>query len=171
MVIWNHRFTLLELTFSLQAKCLETSPCRPYVWKLGTVAIKKVLEYKRYKNREQQTMRLLDHQNFVLFKHCFLINNTILWLCCRKKNDAILNEQYGKLKRCGTDLQESHIPDLMKFVTYFEGLGYNENDIYCVVVGTNLRVIRAQTHTHNRIDKASAVVEEPETSTPPPSGK
>ncbi|KAL4566128.1 hypothetical protein LXL04_030238 [Taraxacum kok-saghyz] len=27
-------------------------------------------------------MRLLDLPNFVLLKHCFLINNTILWLCC-----------------------------------------------------------------------------------------
>ncbi|KAF4389715.1 hypothetical protein F8388_009848 [Cannabis sativa] len=39
-----------------QAKCLETSE---------TVAIKKVLQDKRYKNRELQTMRLLDHPNYV----------------------------------------------------------------------------------------------------------
>uniref|UniRef100_A0A0D9Y646 non-specific serine/threonine protein kinase n=1 Tax=Oryza glumipatula TaxID=40148 RepID=A0A0D9Y646_9ORYZ len=37
-----------------QAKCLETGE---------TVAIKKVLQDKRYKNRELQTMRLLDHPN------------------------------------------------------------------------------------------------------------
>nr|ABK93098.1 unknown [Populus trichocarpa] len=46
-----------------QAKCLETSE---------TVAIKKVLQDKRYKNRELQTMRLLDHPNVVSLKHCFL---------------------------------------------------------------------------------------------------
>ncbi|KAF5960724.1 hypothetical protein HYC85_001933 [Camellia sinensis] len=45
-----------------QAKCLET---------VETVAIKKVLQDKRYKNRELQTMRLLDHPNVVFFKHCF----------------------------------------------------------------------------------------------------
>ncbi|KAG1371400.1 putative Glycogen synthase kinase-3 [Cocos nucifera] len=45
-----------------QAKCLETSE---------TVAIKKVLQDKRYKNRELQTMRLLDHPNVVSLKHCF----------------------------------------------------------------------------------------------------
>ncbi|KAF9605850.1 hypothetical protein IFM89_019109 [Coptis chinensis] len=45
-----------------QAKCLETG---------DTVAIKKVLEDKRYKNRELQTMRLLDHPNIVSLKHCF----------------------------------------------------------------------------------------------------
>ncbi|KNA19600.1 hypothetical protein SOVF_059970 [Spinacia oleracea] len=45
-----------------QAKCLETGE---------TVAIKKVLQDKRYKNRELQTMRLLDHPNVTSLKHCF----------------------------------------------------------------------------------------------------
>ncbi|KAK4776911.1 hypothetical protein SAY86_005599 [Trapa natans] len=45
-----------------QAKCLETGE---------TVAIKKVLQDKRFKNRELQTMRLLDHPNVVTLKHCF----------------------------------------------------------------------------------------------------
>ncbi|KAL8554012.1 hypothetical protein ACS0TY_002308 [Phlomoides rotata] len=45
-----------------QAKCLETGE---------TVAIKKVFQDKRYKNRELQTMRLLDHPNVVSLKHCF----------------------------------------------------------------------------------------------------
>lgn len=45
-----------------QAKCLETGE---------TVAIKKVLQDKRYKNRELQTMRLLDHPNVISLKHCF----------------------------------------------------------------------------------------------------
>lgn len=45
-----------------QAKCLETGE---------TVAIKKVLQDKRYKNRELQIMRLLEHPNVVQLKHCF----------------------------------------------------------------------------------------------------
>ena len=45
-----------------QAKCLETGE---------TVGIKKVLQDKRYKNRELQTMRVLDHPNVVALKHCF----------------------------------------------------------------------------------------------------
>ncbi|KAL9272579.1 Shaggy-related protein [Drosera capensis] len=45
-----------------QAKCLETGE---------TVAIKKVLQDKRYKNRELQTMRLFYHPNVVSLKHCF----------------------------------------------------------------------------------------------------
>lgn len=45
-----------------QAKCLEAGE---------TVAIKKVLQDKRYRNRELQTMRLLDHSNVVALKHSF----------------------------------------------------------------------------------------------------
>jgi protein brassinosteroid insensitive 2 len=45
-----------------QAKCLETGE---------TVAIKKVLQDKRYKNRELQIMRSMDHCNVVSLKHCF----------------------------------------------------------------------------------------------------
>ncbi|XP_019433951.1 PREDICTED: shaggy-related protein kinase theta-like isoform X1 [Lupinus angustifolius] len=45
-----------------QAKCLETGEA---------VAIKKVLQDKRYKNRELQVMRMLDHTNVLKLKHCF----------------------------------------------------------------------------------------------------
>ncbi|CAK9145753.1 unnamed protein product [Ilex paraguariensis] len=45
-----------------QAKCLETGEA---------VAIKKVLQDRRYKNRELQIMRLLNHPNVVQLKHCF----------------------------------------------------------------------------------------------------
>ncbi|KAF9616914.1 hypothetical protein IFM89_032876 [Coptis chinensis] len=45
-----------------QAKCLETGEA---------VAIKKVLQDKRYKNRELQIMRLLEHPNIVQLKHFF----------------------------------------------------------------------------------------------------
>lgn len=46
----------------IQAKCLENHE---------TVAVKKVLQDKRYKNRELQIMHLLDHPNVVRLKHCF----------------------------------------------------------------------------------------------------
>ncbi|KAF2303005.1 hypothetical protein GH714_012561 [Hevea brasiliensis] len=47
-----------------QAKCLETGE---------TVAIKKVLQDKRYKNRELQLMRVMDHPN-VFFEALFLFH-------------------------------------------------------------------------------------------------
>jgi serine/threonine protein kinase len=46
----------------MKAKCLETGE---------TIAIKKVLQDKRYKNRELQIMRSIDHCNVVSLKHCF----------------------------------------------------------------------------------------------------
>ncbi|EPS67477.1 shaggy kinase 7, partial [Genlisea aurea] len=45
-----------------QAKCVETGE---------TVAIKKVLQDRRYKNRELQMMNLLNHPNVVQLKHYF----------------------------------------------------------------------------------------------------
>ncbi|GLU11291.1 hypothetical protein SLE2022_280470 [Rubroshorea leprosula] len=49
----------------VQTRCLETGE---------TVAIKKVLQDMRYKNRELQIMRLLDHPNVVSLKNCFFSN-------------------------------------------------------------------------------------------------
>mmetsp|Transcript_30291 Transcript_30291/g.98501 ORF Transcript_30291/g.98501 Transcript_30291/m.98501 type:complete len:419 (+) Transcript_30291:153-1409(+) len=45
-----------------QAKCIETGEI---------VAIKKVLQDKRFKNRELQIMRVIDHRNVVQLKQCF----------------------------------------------------------------------------------------------------
>ncbi|KAH7434109.1 hypothetical protein KP509_06G000400 [Ceratopteris richardii] len=57
-----------------QAKCLETGE---------TVAIKKVLQDRRYKNRELQVMHSLDHSNVVTLKHCFYSNT--------KKDEIYIN--------------------------------------------------------------------------------
>lgn len=45
-----------------QAKCLETGEA---------VAIKKVIQDRRYKSRELQLMRSINHPNIVCLKHCF----------------------------------------------------------------------------------------------------
>lgn len=62
------------MVFLLQAKCQETGVM---------VAIEKVLQDKRYKNRELQIMGLLDHPNVVQLKHFFL-STTV-------KNEVYLN--------------------------------------------------------------------------------
>jgi len=49
-----------------QATCVESG---------DTVAIKKVLQDKRFKNRELQIMKVLDHPNVVKLKHCFYSTN------------------------------------------------------------------------------------------------
>ncbi|KAL3517113.1 hypothetical protein ACH5RR_024015, partial [Cinchona calisaya] len=57
-----------------QAKCLETD---------NSVAINKVLQDRRYKNRELQIMRLLNHSNVVQMRHCFYSTT--------EKNEVYLN--------------------------------------------------------------------------------
>ncbi|KAJ8541915.1 hypothetical protein K7X08_016781 [Anisodus acutangulus] len=57
-----------------QAKRLETGE---------SVAIKKVLQDRRYKNRELQIMRMLDHPNVVHLRHCFYSTT--------EKNEVYLN--------------------------------------------------------------------------------
>lgn len=57
-----------------QARCLETGE---------VVAIKKVLQDRRFKNRELQIIRLMNHPNTVLLKHCFFTTN--------EKGDVFLN--------------------------------------------------------------------------------
>ncbi|XP_060213423.1 shaggy-related protein kinase epsilon-like [Lycium barbarum] len=57
-----------------QAKCLETGE---------SVAIKKVLQDRRYKNRELQIVRMLDHPNLVHLRHCFYSTT--------EKNEVYLN--------------------------------------------------------------------------------
>lgn len=51
-----------DSVYLLQAKCLGTGEA---------VAIKKVLQDKRFKNRELQIMQLLDHPNVVQLKNYF----------------------------------------------------------------------------------------------------
>ncbi|CAL5326627.1 unnamed protein product [Camellia sinensis] len=58
----------------IQAKCLETGE---------TMAMKKVLQDRRYKNHELQLMRLIDHPNVVSLKHCFFST--------RSKDELFLN--------------------------------------------------------------------------------
>lgn len=60
-------FGLTFLSPSFQAKCIETGE---------TVAIKKVLQDRRYKNRELQLMRTMNHPNVVSLKHCFYSTTT-----------------------------------------------------------------------------------------------
>jgi len=65
MFVWSMSFVSIhsiEFVIIVQAKCLETGE---------TVAIKKVLQDRRYKNRELQLMRVLDHPNVISLKHCF----------------------------------------------------------------------------------------------------
>ncbi|KAM7272259.1 hypothetical protein ACFE04_026922 [Oxalis oulophora] len=74
-----------------QAKCLETGE---------TVAIKKVLQDKRYKNRELQTMRLFDHPN-AIFRALSYMHHCI-GVCHRdiKPQNILVNPHTHQVKLC-----------------------------------------------------------------------
>ncbi|KAL8139068.1 hypothetical protein V2J09_005069 [Rumex salicifolius] len=73
-----------------KAKCLETGE---------TVAVKKVLQDKRYKNRELQTMRILDHPN--IFRALAYIHGSV-GVCHRdiKPQNVLVNPHTHQLKIC-----------------------------------------------------------------------
>ncbi|KAI3824496.1 hypothetical protein L1987_05956 [Smallanthus sonchifolius] len=99
-----------------QAKCIETGE---------TVAIKKVLQDRRYKNRELQLMRTMDHPNVVSLKHCFFSSTS--------RDDVFLNlvmeyvpETVYRVLEHYNNLHQSMPLIYVKLHTYqiFRGLAY-----------------------------------------------
>ncbi|CAA2977954.1 shaggy-related protein kinase eta-like isoform X1 [Olea europaea var. sylvestris] len=99
-----------------QAKCLETGEA---------VAIKKVLQDKRYKNRELQLMRLMDHPNVITLKHCFFSTTTRDELFLNLVMDYVPETMYKVLKHY-IDSNQSMPLIYIKLYTYqlFKGLAY-----------------------------------------------
>ncbi|KAG7034904.1 Shaggy-related protein kinase zeta, partial [Cucurbita argyrosperma subsp. argyrosperma] len=99
-----------------QAKCLETGE---------TVAIKKVLQDKRYKNRELQLMRLMDHPNVVSLKHCFFSTTSKDELFLNLVMEYVPQNMYHVLKHYNSMNQRMPLI-YVKLYTYqiFRGLAY-----------------------------------------------
>ncbi|XP_031504199.1 shaggy-related protein kinase eta-like [Nymphaea colorata] len=102
-----------------QSKCLETGE---------TVAIKKVLQDRRYKNRELQLMRLMDHPNVVSLKHCFFstTNNNELFLNLVME---YIPETVDRVLKHYTNMNQSMPLIHVKLYTYqiFRALAYIHN--------------------------------------------
>lgn len=62
------------------------------------MAIKKVLQDKRYKNRELQLMRQMDHANVISLKHCFFSTTTRDELFLNLVMDYVPETMYKVLK-------------------------------------------------------------------------
>uniref|UniRef100_A0A2N9FJS0 non-specific serine/threonine protein kinase n=1 Tax=Fagus sylvatica TaxID=28930 RepID=A0A2N9FJS0_FAGSY len=99
-----------------QAKCLETGE---------TVAIKKVLQDRRYKNRELQLMRLMDHPNVVSLKHCFFSTTSKDELFLNLVMEYVPETMYRVLKHYSSMNQRMPLI-YVKLYTYqiFRGLAY-----------------------------------------------
>lgn len=99
-----------------QAKCVETGE---------TVAIKKVLQDRRYKNRELQLMRSMDHPNVVRLKHCFYSTTSKDELFLNLVMEYVPVTMYRVLKRHINANQRMPLI-YIKLYTYqiFRGLAY-----------------------------------------------
>ncbi|KAM7497984.1 hypothetical protein LguiA_022398 [Lonicera macranthoides] len=99
-----------------QAKCLETGE---------TVAIKKVLQDRRYKNRELQLMRMMNHPNVVSLKHCFFSTTTKDELFLNLVMEYVPETMYRVLKHYSNVNQRMPLI-YVKLYTYqiFRGLAY-----------------------------------------------
>ncbi|KAG6502389.1 hypothetical protein ZIOFF_042281 [Zingiber officinale] len=99
-----------------QAKCLESGE---------TVAIKKVLQDKRYKNRELQLMRFMDHPNVISLKHCFFSTTVRDELFLNLVMEYVPESLYGVLRHYSSANQRMPLIHV-KLYTYqiFRGLAY-----------------------------------------------
>ncbi|XP_052182769.1 shaggy-related protein kinase eta-like isoform X2 [Diospyros lotus] len=99
-----------------QAKCLETGE---------TVAIKKVLQDKRYKNRELQLMRMMNHPNIVSLKHCFFSTTSKDELFLNLVMDYVPESMYHVLKRYSNQNQSMPLIYVKLYIyQIFRGLAY-----------------------------------------------
>lgn len=62
------------------------------------MAIKKVLQDRRYKNRELQLMRTMDHPNIVSLKHCFFSTTSQNELFLNLVMEYVPESMYSVLK-------------------------------------------------------------------------
>ncbi|KAG6382464.1 hypothetical protein SASPL_157866 [Salvia splendens] len=99
-----------------QAKCIETGE---------TVAIKKVLQDRRYKNRELQLMRTMDHPNIVSLKHCFFSTTSQNELFLNLVMEYVPESMFRVLKHY-SDANQKMPLIYVKLYTYqiFRGLAY-----------------------------------------------
>ncbi|CAA6673020.1 unnamed protein product [Spirodela intermedia] len=102
-----------------QAKCLETGE---------TVAIKKVLQDKRYKNRELQLMRSMDHPNVISLKHCFFSTTSRDDLFLNLVMEYVPETVYRVLKHYSNVSQRMPLIYVKLYIyQVFRGLAYIHN--------------------------------------------
>ena len=95
---------------------------------LETVAIKKVLQDRRYKNRELQLMRVMNHPNVISLKHCFFSTTTNNELFLNLVMEYVPESMYRVLKHYSNNKQTMPLI-YVKLYTYqiFRGLAYIHN--------------------------------------------
>eukprot|EP00891_Asterochloris_glomerata_P006344 jgi/Astpho2/6344/Aster-06009 len=132
-----------------QATCLETGE---------TVAIKKVLQDKRFKNRELQIMKMMDHCNVVQLKHCFYSttekDEVFLNLVLEFVPETVyrISKHYSKnSQRMPTLFVKLYVYQMCRALSHIHGLGVCHRDIK----PQNL-LVNTQTHQLKLCDFGSA---------------
>jgi len=110
-----------------QANCLETNE---------TVAIKKVLQDKRFKNRELQIMKMMDHPNVVCLKHSFYSTNekeeVYLNLVLEYVPDTVyrISKHYAKMRQhMPTLFVKLYVYQMCRSLHYIHTIGVCHRDI------------------------------------------
>eukprot|EP00184_Porphyridium_aerugineum_P007347 CAMPEP_0184707374 /NCGR_PEP_ID=MMETSP0313-20130426/37237_1 /TAXON_ID=2792 /ORGANISM="Porphyridium aerugineum, Strain SAG 1380-2" /LENGTH=424 /DNA_ID=CAMNT_0027168949 /DNA_START=737 /DNA_END=2011 /DNA_ORIENTATION=- len=102
------------------------------------VAIKKVLQDRRFKNRELQIMRSLDHPNVVSLKHCFYSSgdgnddDVYLNLVLEFVPETVyrISKHYSKLKKPMPSIYvKLYMFQLLRSLAYIHSLGICHRDI------------------------------------------
>jgi len=132
-----------------QANCLETNE---------TVAIKKVLQDKRFKNRELQIMKMMDHPNVVSLKHCYYSTTekeeVYLNLVLEYVPDTVyrISKHYAKMRQhMPTLFVKLYVYQMCRSLHYIHTLGVCHRDIK----PQNL-LVNTQTHVLKLCDFGSA---------------
>lgn len=102
-----------------------------------TVAIKKVLQDKRYKNRELQIMRMIEHTNVCQLKHCFYSSGdkpdeVYLNLVLEFVPETVyrISKHYSKVKTpIPTIYIKLYVYQLLRSLAYIHSLGICHRDI------------------------------------------
>ncbi|GAB4813165.1 hypothetical protein N2152v2_000211 [Parachlorella kessleri] len=110
-----------------QARCMETGE---------TVAIKKVLQDKRFKNRELQIIRMMSHPNIVQLKHCFYTSTdkdeVYLNLVLEYVPDTVyrINKHYTKNEqRMPLILVKLYVYQMLRALAHIHTMGVCHRDI------------------------------------------
>lgn len=101
-----------------------------------TVAIKKVLQDKRFKNRELQIIRMMNHPNIVQLKHCFYTSTekdeVYLNLVLEYVPDTVyrINKHYTKNEqRMPIILVKLYVYQMLRALAHIHSLGVCHRDI------------------------------------------
>lgn len=120
------------------------------------MAIKKVLQDRRYKNRELQLMRLMDHPNVISLKHCFFSTTSKDELFLNLVMEYVPETMYRVLKHYSSMNQRMPLIYVKLytyqvcfiFLTYFFEIALSFLQILIIVIENVSQIFRGLAYIH-----------------------